>query len=82
MKFVWFYYVEEFEHSSSLQDSELRLNRFVDMEAVDADTEEDEDEINVNLGSCASKVFVLNLTHLCRLFHRQKRVGVGVGGHW
>jgi hypothetical protein len=46
------------------------MDRFVDVEAAEAGAEEFEDEIDVNLGACAFKVFVLNLTHLCRLIHR------------
>lgn len=56
MKCVSFYYVEELQHSSSLQDTELRVNRFVDLEALEADAEEPEDEVEENTGACASKL--------------------------
>lgn len=54
-----------------LQDPELRVNRFVDVEAVETDAEEYEDEIDVDLGACVSKLFVLSLTHLYRLVDRR-----------
>ena len=47
------------------------MDHFVNVEAAEADAEESEDEVDVNLGVCAFKVFVLNLTRLCRLVHRR-----------
>jgi hypothetical protein len=53
MKFVSFYYVEELQHSSSLQDTELRVVRFVNLEALEADAKEPEDEVEDNADACA-----------------------------
>ena len=43
------------------------MDRFVDVEAVEAGAEESDNEIDDNLGACPSKVFILYLTHLRRL---------------
>ena len=47
------------------------MDRFVNVEAVEAGAEESDDKIDDNLGACPSKVFVLYLTHLHRLVHRR-----------
>jgi hypothetical protein len=54
--FRTFYYVEQHQCSSSFQDTELPVNRFVDLEALEANSEEPEDEVEDNAGACASKL--------------------------